>query len=181
MLTAAASITSKLRADLTYFRRRTSLILRMGNLLFPIEPPYQRFYGSRCPASQLLLSHHPGGQFPPRYWPTLLRQGGQFSPENAAGARAARSHTAALTGEDAIYDSAFKQAGVIRVDEIREMSDIAAALLRQPLPRGKRVGILSAGGHAVVASDACLRAGLEVTSLSQATIEELNQLPGLTR
>ncbi len=95
----------------------------------------------------------------------------------SAGARAARSHTAALAGEDAIYDSAFKQAGVIRVDEIHEIFDIAAALLRQPLPRGKRVGILSAGGgHAVVASDACLRAGLEVASLSPATIEELNQV-----
>jgi acyl-CoA synthetase (NDP forming) len=95
----------------------------------------------------------------------------------SAGAMAARSHTGALAGQDAVYDRAFKQAGVIRVDEIHQIFDIAAALLRQPLPRGKRVGILSAGGgHGVVASDACLRAGLEVASLSPATIEELNRV-----
>lgn len=93
------------------------------------------------------------------------------------GARAAKSHTSALSGDDALYATALKQAGVIRVDEIHEIFDVAAALLRQPRPRGKRVGILSSGGgHAVMTTDACQRAGLQIANLSPATIEKLNQV-----
>jgi len=93
------------------------------------------------------------------------------------GARAAKSHTSALSGDDALYANALKQAGVIRVDELHEIFDVAAALLRQPRPRGKRVGILSSGGgHAVMSTDACLKAGLEIASLSPATIDKLNQV-----
>ncbi|MBC8273424.1 MAG: CoA-binding protein, partial [Chloroflexi bacterium] len=93
------------------------------------------------------------------------------------GARAAKSHTSALSGDDALYATALNQAGVIRVDEIHEIFDVAAALLRQPRPRGKRVGILSSGGgHAVMTTDACQRAGLQIANLSPATIEKLNQV-----
>ncbi len=93
------------------------------------------------------------------------------------GARAAKSHTSALSGDDALYATALKQAGVIRVDEIHEIFDVAAALLRQPRPRGKRVGILSSGGgHAVMSTDACQKAGLRIANLSPATIEKLNQV-----
>lgn len=95
----------------------------------------------------------------------------------SAGSKAARSHTASLAGNDNVYDSAFKQVGVIRVDEIHEIFDVAGALMRQPLPRGKKIGILSAGGgHAVVASDACLKAGLELANISRVTIERLNKI-----
>jgi len=95
----------------------------------------------------------------------------------AHGARAAKSHTSALSGDDALYANALKQAGVIRVDEIHEIFDVAAALLRQPRPRGKRVGILSSGGgHAVMSTDACQKAGLEIAGLSPETIERLNQV-----
>ena len=94
-----------------------------------------------------------------------------------AGAKAARSHTGALSGSDIISDVALKQAGVIRVDEIEELFDIAAALLRQPLPKGRRIGILTGGGgHGVVATDACARLGLEIADLSKSTIEKLDQV-----
>jgi acyl-CoA synthetase (NDP forming) len=94
-----------------------------------------------------------------------------------AGAKAARGHTGALAGSDVVSDAALKQAGVIRVDEIEELFDIVAALLRQPLPRGRRVGILTGGGgHGVVATDACERLGLEIATLSPTTIERLNQI-----
>ena len=92
-----------------------------------------------------------------------------------AGVRAAKSHTAAIAGADDIYDAAFKQAGVIRVDEVNELFDVAAALLQQPLPKGRRVGILtSGGGFGCVGTDACERAGLDVAPLSSVTIEKLN-------
>jgi acyl-CoA synthetase (NDP forming) len=94
-----------------------------------------------------------------------------------AGAKAASSHTGALSGSDIISDVALKQAGVIRVDEIEELFDIAAALLRQPLPSGRRIAILTGGGgHGVIATDACETLGLEIATLSQDTIEKLNQI-----
>ncbi|MEE8353387.1 MAG: CoA-binding protein [Dehalococcoidales bacterium] len=94
-----------------------------------------------------------------------------------AGARAARSHTSAIAGADDIYDAMFRQAGVIRVNEVEELFDVAAALLRQPLPRGNRVGILTGGGgFGCVTSDACSRLGLDVAPLSPVTIERLNKV-----
>jgi len=93
------------------------------------------------------------------------------------GARAAKSHTSALSGDDSLYINALRQVGIVRVNEIHEIFDVAAALLRQPKPRGRSVGILSSGGgHAVMSTDACQKAGLEIANLSQATIEKLNQV-----
>ncbi len=94
-----------------------------------------------------------------------------------AGAKAARSHTSAIAGADIIYDAAFKQSGVIRVDSVEELFDVASALLKQPLPKGNRVGIItSGGGFGCVSSDACERLGLKVAPLSPETIEKLNKI-----
>ncbi len=94
-----------------------------------------------------------------------------------AGVRAAQSHTASLAGSDMVLDAAFKQCGVIRVDEISELVDVAVALLGQPLPRGKRVGVLAlGGGMAVMAADAIRRVGLEMPAFSPATMEKLNSI-----
>jgi len=94
-----------------------------------------------------------------------------------AGAKAARSHTSAIAGADIIYDAAFKQSGVIRVDSVEELFDVSSALLKQPLPKGNRVGIItSGGGFGCVSSDACERLGLKVAPLSPETIEKLNKI-----
>ena len=91
------------------------------------------------------------------------------------GARAARSHTAALAGSGEVSDAAFKQAGVIRVEEIGELVDTGIALLGQPLPKGRRVAILTMGGGlGVIASDALRMQGLELSKLSQSTVDKLN-------
>ena len=83
-----------------------------------------------------------------------------------AGAKAARSHTSAIAGSDLVYDAMFRQSGVIRVDEVEELFDVASALLRQPLPKGNRVAVLtSGGGFGCVTSDACERMGLKLASL----------------
>lgn len=93
------------------------------------------------------------------------------------GAKAARGHTGALSGSDIISDAVLKQCGVIRADEIEELFDVVAALLRQPLPRGRRIGILTGGGgHGVVATDACSRLGLEIGTLSGSTLEKLDKV-----
>ncbi|RPH73339.1 hypothetical protein EHM76_05420, partial [bacterium] len=94
-----------------------------------------------------------------------------------AGERAAKSHTSAIAGSDYVYDAMFKQSGVIRVDEVEELFDVASGLLHMPIPQGKRVGILTfGGGFGCVTADACEKLGLEVAQLSPHTIEALNKI-----
>jgi acetate---CoA ligase (ADP-forming) len=87
-----------------------------------------------------------------------------------AGARAASSHTAALAGSEAAVDALFRQAGVIRSASLEELVDVAALLSTQPLPRGRRVAVLTnAGGLGILCADACDAAGLELPPLSEET------------
>jgi len=88
--------------------------------------------------------------------------------------RAMASHTGSLAGEDIIYDSAFKQAGVIRVDNLRELFDIPKVLATQPLPRGNRLAIVTiSGGVGVMAIDIASRHSLTLARLSAGTLEKL--------
>ena len=68
------------------------------------------------------------------------------SGRSPAGAKAAASHTGALAGEDAVYDAAFKRAGIVRVDTIEELFDCAELMAKQPRPHGPRLAILTNGG-----------------------------------
>lgn len=94
-----------------------------------------------------------------------------------AGARAASSHTAALASSDTAVEALFHQAGVIRADTLEELVDAAALLSSQPLPRGRRVGVLTnAGGLGILCADACAAAGLELPELSEETRAALQPL-----
>ncbi len=96
------------------------------------------------------------------------------SGRSASGARAASSHTGALASSDAVVDALFTQAGVIRTNTLEELFDVATLLAHQPLPKGRRVAILTnAGGPGILAADACEAQGLELPSLSDDTIAEL--------
>src|SRR5947209_1551887 len=64
----------------------------------------------------------------------------------AQGAKAAATHTGALAGSDAVYDAAFRRAGVLRVSDLRELFDCAETLGRVEKPSGKRLAILTNGG-----------------------------------
>ena len=89
------------------------------------------------------------------------------SGRSTAGARAAASHTGALASTDRFVDAVFHQAGVIRTDTVTELFDVGMMLSRQPLPRGRRVAILTnAGGPGILAADACHARGLTVTDLT---------------
>ncbi|MGZ4392592.1 MAG: bifunctional acetate--CoA ligase family protein/GNAT family N-acetyltransferase [Gaiellaceae bacterium] len=92
----------------------------------------------------------------------------------AAGARAASSHTAALAGSEAAVDALFHQAGVIRVDTLEELLDVTGLLDGQPLPRGRRVAVLTnAGGLGILCADACEAAGLSLSPLADETVAAL--------
>src|SRR5207247_10429700 len=87
-----------------------------------------------------------------------------------AGARAASSHTAALAGSESAVDALFRQAGVLRARTLEELVDVAALLSTQPLPRGRRVAVVTnAGGLGILCADACEAAGLELPSLADST------------
>jgi acetyl coenzyme A synthetase (ADP forming)-like protein len=92
------------------------------------------------------------------------------SGTTTTGARAASSHTAALAGSEAAVDALFHQAGVIRARTLEELIDAAALLASQPLPAGRRVGVITnAGGLGILCADACEAAGLELPALAPET------------
>jgi acetyltransferase len=99
------------------------------------------------------------------------------SGRSAAGAKAAESHTGALAGDDAIYDAAFRRAGVVRVNTIGELFDCAELLAKQPRPKGSRLAVVTnAGGPGVMAADALAGYGLEPAILNRETIEKLDEV-----
>ena len=105
--------------------------------------------------------------------PILALKGGT----TRAGSRAAGSHTAALAGSDAAADALFRDAGVIRARTLDELIDVASLLSAQPVPRGRRVAVVTnAGGLGILAADACESAGLELPPPSEPTRAALRDL-----
>jgi acetyltransferase len=99
------------------------------------------------------------------------------SGKSRAGARAAASHTGAMAGEDAFYDTAFQRAGILRVNEFEELFDCAEYLAKQPRPKGCGLAIITnAGGPGVMAADALASFGLEPARLSQETRDRLDAI-----
>jgi acyl-CoA synthetase (NDP forming) len=91
------------------------------------------------------------------------------------GLKAAQSHTGAMTSDTAIFEAAIKQTGAIYVDGLQELYDCAQILVREPLPKGNRVGILTVGGGwGVLAADACEKYGLKIAQLKEETLKKLD-------
>ena len=94
------------------------------------------------------------------------------------GQKAASSHTASLTGSDAVCDAFFKQKGVIRVNDIEEMIDIAALMQRIPaLPEGTRVGLITtSGGGGILMADEASELGLTISELDAKTTKAIEEV-----
>lgn len=93
------------------------------------------------------------------------------------GARAASSHTGALAGADVAVDALLGQSGVIRVDTVEDLFDLAMAFDELPVPRGNRVAIVTnAGGPGIIIADACESRGLDVAPLSDSTQASLREV-----
>ncbi|MEM3725383.1 MAG: CoA-binding protein [Candidatus Bathyarchaeia archaeon] len=97
------------------------------------------------------------------------------SGRSPAGMKASLSHTGSLAVKDEIFDAMCKQAGVIRVGgDLDELLDVTKAFALQPLPKGKRVAIVTVtGGGGVMAADECARQGLELAPLSNETLNKI--------
>ncbi len=93
----------------------------------------------------------------------------------AQAAQAATSHTGALAGSDEVFEMAMKQMGILRVERISQLFNMANFLSKQPIPKGPRLAIITnAGGPGVIATDAAVLAGAEIAPLSDITHAELN-------
>lgn len=92
-------------------------------------------------------------------------------------AKAAASHTGALTGSDEVFNAALKRIGVLRVDNIYMLFNIAEILSKQPLPKGPNLAIVTnAGGPGVISTDALIQSGGKLAKLKEKTINELNKI-----
>ncbi|HOW59583.1 MAG TPA: acetate--CoA ligase family protein [Candidatus Omnitrophota bacterium] len=98
------------------------------------------------------------------------------SGRTAQGAKAASSHTGSLMGSDEVYDAVFMQSGVMRMDSAEEMFGLAIVFANQPLMKGNRVAIVTnAGGPGIMATDACVKFGLQMAEMSPATVIKLKE------
>ncbi len=96
---------------------------------------------------------------------------------HAAGSKAAMSHTASLVGSDDVFDAAVSRAGVVRVQTITQLFAAAKAMASGFRPTGNRLAIVTnGGGPGVMATDRASDLGLVIATLSDATIERLNQV-----
>lgn len=114
----------------------------------------------------------------------VVREVGKLKPvvvlkagKSSAGARAVSSHTGSIAGSMAAYHAAFKQSGVIEVESVSELFDVAVALDYQPLPSGKKVVLLTnSGGPAALASDSIAEHGHQLADLSDLTQQKLREI-----
>ncbi|MHB1205870.1 MAG: acetate--CoA ligase family protein [Rhodospirillaceae bacterium] len=97
------------------------------------------------------------------------------SGRHAATARVTASHTGALAGSDAIYDAALARAGIMRVDDLDDLFDVAALLSSGAVVSGNRLGIITnGGGLGALAADRLISLGGRLADLSPTTLETLD-------
>ena len=98
------------------------------------------------------------------------------SGTSSEGAKAAASHTGSLVGSDSAYDAIFLQSGIQRVEGINELFHYAMAFSRQPLPKGRRIAIVTnAGGPGIMATDSAVRNGLKLAEFTEETTAKLKE------
>ena len=104
--------------------------------------------------------------------PVVVWKGGQ----TRAGSTAARSHTAALATDQAVWEAIVRQAGALSVQSLDEMVDVVHALQRTKPGRGRRVALMAmTGGQSVALADAFAREGWEVPRFAESTYAQLGE------
>lgn len=157
-----------------------SRIISSGNEADLQTPDFLEFL-TEDPETEVILSYLEGVKDGRRFFqtarkisarkPFLMVKAGQTE----AGVKAAFSHTGALAGSAGLFSGLCRQTGILQAESIEEMVDVAAALISQPLPRGRRVGVVTlGGGWGVLAADYCSQAGLIVEALTPRMIRNLD-------
>lgn len=144
-----------------------------GHLLeYLREDPYTKVIGMYIEGTDRGREFLKQAELTTRVKPVIALKAGRTS----SGAKAASSHTGAMSGSDKVYDAAMRQSGVVRVKNIEEMFDLLQAFSTMPLPEGEGVAIVTnAGGLGVMAADACSDNGLTLASFEASTVERLKQ------
>jgi len=100
----------------------------------------------------------------------------QKANRSALSAKIAQSHTTALSNDDEVVESSFRQAAVIRIEDELDLIN-AIRVVRLPLMKGRRVAVLSrSGGHAVLSADACAKYGFDINPFPPSFIETLKTI-----
>jgi acetyltransferase len=104
--------------------------------------------------------------------PIVVCKAGRFEES----VEAVSSHTGDLVGEDAVFEAAFQRCGVVRVEELDDVFDVAEVLASQRQPKGARLAIVSnAGGPAIIATDALIARGGELARFDASTVAGLDE------
>lgn len=140
-------------------------------------------YTAQDPATKVIALHLESFKRP-REFLSLANRVKQSKPivvlktgRTAEGAKAAASHTGSLAAPDRLVDAALRQYGIVRAETLDDLKGILRAFAWQPIPRGRRVGILTfSGALGVMAVDEMKVAGLELAQLSPQTIQAIARL-----
>ncbi len=93
------------------------------------------------------------------------------------GAKAAASHSGAMAGDDRVVDAAFEKAGVMRVDDLEEMTELNKALITYPDMKGNRIAVITiSGGGGIAVVDALGEFGLDIATPSQNVLDDIQKL-----
>ncbi|MBI5432315.1 MAG: acetate--CoA ligase family protein [Planctomycetes bacterium] len=159
-----------------------SMFVSMGNRADVSANDLLEYWG-KDPAIRCVLLYLESFGNPRNFVPTARRISRKIAlvtvkaGRSRAGALAASSHTGALAGADVAADALLKDCGVQRVDSVEELFDVGLALSKLPLPKGRRVAVLTnAGGPAILATDALVRWGLEMAPLEETTRAALREI-----
>ena len=161
---------------------RFNKVVSCGNECDLSVADYLEYYG-KDPETRIIAGYLEGIKDGRRFYslageisrqkPVIVWKGGVTE----TGARAAMAHTGSLAGSRQVWDAVFKQSGVIKVNSFEEICDCILAFSWLPLPRGRRVAILSGmGGTNVGTSDNCILLGLEIARFTESTRQKLSQL-----
>jgi acetyltransferase len=93
------------------------------------------------------------------------------------GAKAAKSHTGSLTGNDQVFSAAFIKAGITRIDAVEDLFNVSKGISMQPQPQGRKLAIVTnAGGVGVIASDSLIFSGGQLANLDKKTMVDLDKI-----
>ncbi len=181
LVSQSGNILSMMVAELHHFGFGVSKAISSGNEADAKIEDYLE-YLTHDPDTDVIIAYIEGVPDARRFFakareltkrkPIVVVKGGRTQ----SGVAAARSHTGAMAVSADIFEAACRQAGLARAETIEEAACLAAGFINRPLPRGRRVGIITGGGGlGVMASDACTEAGLEIVKLSEKTLAEIGR------
>jgi len=162
-----------------------SKVATLGNKIDLDETDFLEYF-CEDPATRVIMIYQEGARDGAKFLQALKKTTAKKpviilkSGRTPLGSRATLSHTGSLSGQDEIYDGAFKQGGALRAGSISELIDLAKVLSGQPKMKGKKVGVVTTTGSVgALCADALYRNGLELADWSGETVQKIKSIaPG---